>query len=78
MTAESRNSLTNRCTIATQRRGKYYSAVTNKHATIEEILEAVFSMLPVLRIYDEDISRVDRIFFGTKNKRHEVVFLAFL
>jgi hypothetical protein len=31
--------------IARQRRGEDVSAATNKHATIEELLEAVFSML---------------------------------
>jgi hypothetical protein len=30
--------------IATQQRGKHVSAATNKHATIEELLEAVFSV----------------------------------
>jgi hypothetical protein len=33
--------------VATQRLGKYVSAATNTHATIEELLDAMFSMRPV-------------------------------
>jgi hypothetical protein len=41
-------------TIAGEGRGKHVSATTNKHATIEEILEAVFSMRFKPRLYSED------------------------
>jgi hypothetical protein len=34
---------------------KHVSAATNKKATIEEFLEAVFSMRPVPRLYNVDI-----------------------
>jgi hypothetical protein len=37
-----------------QRRGKHISATKNKHATIEELFEAVFSMRPLPRLYSED------------------------
>jgi hypothetical protein len=40
--------------VAKQRCGKQISAATNKDATIEELLEAVFSMRFVLRLYVED------------------------
>jgi hypothetical protein len=40
--------------IASQQRGKQVSAATNKHTTIEELLEVVFSMRPILRLYNED------------------------
>jgi hypothetical protein len=34
-------------TIARQRLGRNVTAVTNTHATIEELLDALFSMWPV-------------------------------
>jgi hypothetical protein len=40
--------------IAKQRRGKHFSAATNQHATIEELLETVFSMLSMPRLYKEE------------------------
>jgi hypothetical protein len=40
--------------IARQRRGKHVSAATNQHATIEGVLEAVFSVWSVPRLYSED------------------------
>jgi hypothetical protein len=33
--------------VARQRLGKHISAATNTHATIEELLAAAFSLLPV-------------------------------
>jgi hypothetical protein len=33
--------------VASQRLGRYVAAVTNTHATIEELLDASFSMWPV-------------------------------
>jgi hypothetical protein len=38
-------------TTARQRRGKHISAEKNRHATIEELLEAVFSAPSVARLY---------------------------
>jgi hypothetical protein len=40
--------------IARQRRHKRVSTSTNKHATVEELLEMVFSIWSVLRLYSED------------------------
>jgi hypothetical protein len=40
--------------IARQRCRKQASAATNRHGTIEELLEAVFSMMSVTRLYSED------------------------
>jgi hypothetical protein len=39
--------------IARERRGKHVFAATNKHATIEEQLEVVFSMWFAPRLYSE-------------------------
>jgi ribosome-interacting GTPase 1 len=50
----SRNSETKEATTATQRRGEHVSAATNKHATIEELLETVFSVWSAPRLYSED------------------------
>jgi hypothetical protein len=40
--------------IDRQRHDKHISAVKNNHATTEELLEAVFSMQFVLRLYKEN------------------------
>jgi hypothetical protein len=40
--------------IARQRHGKHISTAMNKHETIEELLEAVFSMQSAPRLYNED------------------------
>jgi hypothetical protein len=40
--------------IAKQWHGKHVSTAVNQHATIEELLEAVFSMQSVPRLYSED------------------------
>jgi hypothetical protein len=40
--------------IARQWGGKHISMATNTHVKIEELLEAVFSTWPVLRLYNED------------------------
>jgi hypothetical protein len=42
MTAESGNNGTSSQASFRQRRGKHFSAVTNQHATIDELLEACF------------------------------------
>jgi hypothetical protein len=39
---------------ARQRRGKHVSVVTNNYATTEELLEAVFSVRSMLRLYTEN------------------------
>jgi hypothetical protein len=39
---------------ARQRHGKHVSAVTNNHATTEDLLEAVFSMLSVPWLYEDN------------------------
>jgi hypothetical protein len=40
--------------IARQRQPKHVSAATNQHATTEELLEKLFSMLFVLGLYNEN------------------------
>jgi ribosome-interacting GTPase 1 len=40
--------------VARQRSHKYISASTHKHATIEELLDAVFSLRSVTRLYNEN------------------------
>jgi hypothetical protein len=40
--------------IARQQRRKQVSAATNRHATIEELLEVVFSLWCMQRLYSED------------------------
>jgi hypothetical protein len=40
--------------IARQRRGKHVYAATNQQATIEDLLEAAFSMRSMPRLYSED------------------------
>jgi hypothetical protein len=42
-----------RVAVARQRRGKHFSAAKNQHATIEELLKAMFSMRSVRRLYSE-------------------------
>jgi hypothetical protein len=42
--------------VATQRCGKHISAAVNQHATIEE---AVFSVRPAPRLYNEDLSQLE-------------------
>jgi hypothetical protein len=37
--------------VARQQRGKYVSVTTNKRATIEELLQAVFSIQFMKRLY---------------------------
>jgi hypothetical protein len=39
--------------VARKLHGKHISSVTNTHATIEELLEAVFSLRSVPRLYKE-------------------------
>jgi hypothetical protein len=40
--------------IARKRCGKHGSTSTNEHTTIEELLEAVFPVWSVLKLYSED------------------------
>jgi hypothetical protein len=40
--------------IARQQHGKHVSAAKNQHSTIEELLEVVFSVWSVPRLYSED------------------------
>jgi hypothetical protein len=40
--------------VARHWRGKHVSAATNQHATIEELLEAVFSVQSVPGLYSKD------------------------
>jgi hypothetical protein len=54
MMAESQNSGTNKVAIARQLCGKRASAAVNKRATIENLLEAMFSMPSLPRVYSED------------------------
>jgi hypothetical protein len=39
---------------ANQRQAKHVSAVTNNHATIKKLLEAVFSMRSLPGLYEDD------------------------
>jgi hypothetical protein len=41
--------------IASQWHAKHVSMAMATHATIEELLEGVFSMWPVLRLYNEKL-----------------------
>jgi hypothetical protein len=41
--------------IARQRHGKHVSVAVDMHATVEELLEAVFSMWSVPRLYNENL-----------------------
>jgi hypothetical protein len=50
MTVESRNS----AAISRQRPGKHVASAKDRHAEIKEMLEAVFPMWSVLRLYSED------------------------
>jgi uncharacterized protein YabN with tetrapyrrole methylase and pyrophosphatase domain len=54
MTNESRNRRPRETSSARQRHGKHVSAVTNNHATTEELSDVVFSMWSVSRLYKED------------------------
>jgi hypothetical protein len=54
MRAENRNNGTRNSAIARQRHGKHFFAATNEHETIEELFEAVFSVLSVPRLHRED------------------------
>jgi hypothetical protein len=56
MTDESRKSRTKETSIA--KSGKHVSAVTNNHATTEELLEAAFPVRSVPRLYNENQSWV--------------------
>jgi ribosome-interacting GTPase 1 len=40
--------------FARQRHGKHMSAATNTHTRIPELLEKMFSMLSMMRVYTED------------------------
>jgi hypothetical protein len=44
--------------IARRQRGKDFSAATNQPATMDELLEAVFSVWSAPRIYSDDQSEV--------------------
>jgi hypothetical protein len=52
---ESCNSERKEAAIATQRCGKHVSVSRNKHSTIEELLEVVFSLWSVLRLCSKDL-----------------------
>jgi hypothetical protein len=54
MMAERRNSGTKKAAIARRWCGEHISIATNKHATIEELLEAVFSVRSVPRASKRD------------------------
>jgi hypothetical protein len=54
MMAESQNSGMRDAAIGRQQCRKYISAARNQHATIEELLEAVFSVWFVQRLHGED------------------------
>jgi hypothetical protein len=41
--------------IARQQLGKHVSAVMNNHATTEDLIEAVFSMQSMLRLYKNQL-----------------------
>jgi hypothetical protein len=47
--------------IARQRLGKYVPVATNTQATIEELLEMVFSVASALRPYNKDPSPAEGI-----------------
>jgi ribosome-interacting GTPase 1 len=44
--------------VARQRHFKYLFAAANKHAAIEKLLEAVFSVSPVPRLYNKEQSEM--------------------
>jgi hypothetical protein len=54
MTAERRNNGRRRAATARRQHGKHFSAAMNQHATIEGLLEAVFSVKSELRLYNEN------------------------
>jgi hypothetical protein len=54
MTDKSRNSRPRKTSTARQRHSKHVSAVMCNHAKTEELLEAVFSMRSVPRLYKEN------------------------
>jgi ribosome-interacting GTPase 1 len=55
MTAESWNSGKRKeAVIARQQHGKHIPVATNQHATMEVLLEVVFSMLSLRRLYIDD------------------------
>jgi hypothetical protein len=41
-------------TVARQQRSKHAPTATDMHATIEELLEGVFSVQSILRLYNKD------------------------
>lgn len=45
--------------VARQQCSKHVSAARNKHATVEDFLKVVFSVMSVVRLYDKDSSRGD-------------------
>jgi hypothetical protein len=53
MRAESRNSGKNKVAIARKRRGEHMTAATNKHSKIEELLDTLFSMRFMPKLYGE-------------------------
>jgi hypothetical protein len=54
MAAKSQNNGARKKSIATRRLGKRAPAATSKHATVEELVKAMFSMRSVPRTYNED------------------------
>jgi hypothetical protein len=54
MMSKTQNSLTIDAAIARQRHGNHISTAMNKHAIVEEFLEAVFSVRFMLRLCNED------------------------
>jgi hypothetical protein len=54
--------------VARQRRLKQVSSATNKHATTEELLEAVFSIPSLPRLYSDGPAKCDRESRGTRNQ----------
>jgi hypothetical protein len=51
--------------IAGQWRSKHVSVATSKHATMEELLDAVFSVQSMLKLYN-DTSEVDKSSYHSK------------
>jgi hypothetical protein len=52
--------------VCRQRRGKHVSRATNQHTTIKEMLDAMFSMRPLSRLYSENQQHGYTVFLGVR------------
>jgi hypothetical protein len=69
---ENRNSRPEKTSIDRKRHGKHVSLITNDRATKEELLDAMFSMRPVLKLYKENQREFSQSVVHTLDERSSI------